>query len=255
MQVEHKVQNAIKRAFIQLRQYLLAELERLKTEDGLLFRDEVNIMRMDTTIKTLRANMEMLGYREAIYTELNAMEEIVDDIKKKFRLKKLDDTLTTESELTIRALLTGAESELTMVANEAADQLGQIIRRATLGGGKIDDLIFDISKQLDIAMFRAETMASTALHSFHSVVQVQHALDLGLEWFVYLGPEDEVIRPWCQHWIDRRGTIEMFEATVEQWGRENQPSPVSAWRGGWNCRHELVPLVGDDVDKYKEGPR
>jgi len=103
------------------------------------------------------------------------------------------------------------------------------------------------------------------LHSFNSHILVSHAQEAGVKWFAYIGPNelrmasswqpDHVIRNWCWQWEGRRGTLEMFEATAHMWGRENHPAGIAAWRGGWNCRHQLVPLMGKDLKEWPIGPR
>jgi hypothetical protein len=118
-----------------------------------------------------------------------------------------------------------------------------------------DDLLQSVYDAFDRHQARARALITTTIHSFYNSVTVTEATDLGIEQFALIGPDDSVIREWCEHWVERRGTIAQFEATAAQWGRENQPLPVAAWRGGWNCRHDLVPLFDEDLKQYEEGPR
>ncbi len=100
--------------------------------------------------------------------------------------------------------------------------------------------------------------------------------DLGLEWFEYVGSNIETTREFCEHLTEKRyvhkseiktilkGDIdghqcEIYEKTglpkgmIE--GTTEQNFQVNC--GGWNCRHQLVPVAKEAVpkvlrDKIKE---
>jgi hypothetical protein len=258
--IEPRVVNALLSAFGNLDAYLRNIIKELHTEDGIILRDQFNLSRMDSIIRTLRVDMEALGYRQAIRTQLEGLSELHQEALAKMKaLKKkganVPKEFSTESEAAIRMLLIGAEQELIAVAETAASTMGQVLRRSTMGNTDFSDLLIELQDLMGKTKQSALTLARTTLHSFNSMITVQYAEEAEIDWFVYMGPDDDITRIWCNHWVGLRGTLNMFQKTSHQWGRQKQPNPVSAWRGGWNCRHRLVPVFGDDLKKYKIGPR
>ncbi len=98
--------------------------------------------------------------------------------------------------------------------------------------------------------------------------------DLGLEWFEYVGSNIETTREFCEHLTEKRyihkseiktilkGKIdghqcEIYEKTglpkgmIE--GTNEQNFQVNC--GGWNCRHQLVPVAKEAVPKNKVTPK
>jgi hypothetical protein len=253
---ERMIENSFRIAFDYLRRYVNRQIKDYNREGSVVLRDQFNIARMDNTIKTLRHEIDRLGYNQATITTLNILGEQVEEARKMFDDLELDDEFSTESETAIRMLLMGAEADLVAIAGDASNSLSDVLRRSVLGMAQFDDVLYDIERVCNIKQHQAITIAKSALHAFSSTIRVQHAREIGVKWFAYLGPDDEITRDWCGHWLGMRGTMDMFEDTSGEWGRENQPSPVSKWRGGWNCRHEFVPLVGKrQIERYPEGPR
>ena len=252
--IEDRVQYKMSMAFTNIDAYLRSVLEKLHRDEGILVSDAFNMETMNHLWQSLRAQMDNLGYRDAILEQLTGLEQLHYEIQRQAGEMGLPDQFSHKSQRMISILIQGADAELTQVANQASEQVGQILRRAAMGGVDLSDMLLDIQKKLNIHRAQAQTLITTTLHSFNSHMLVSHAKEVGIEWFAYLGPLDEVTRPWCEQWVERRGTLEMFEATSKMWGRENHPVGIAAWRGGWNCRHHLTPLVGNAIKKYPIGP-
>jgi hypothetical protein len=242
-------------AFTNLDAYLQSILAKLNRKEGLLVSDAFNMETMNQLWQSLRVQMDALGYRDAILEQLTGLEQLHYEIQQEAGELGLPDQFSHKSQQAVSMLIRGADAELTQVANQAAEQMGQIIRRAALGGVDFSDMLLDIQKKLNIHRAQAQTLITTTLHSFNSHMLVQHAKEAGVKWYAYLGPEDDVTREWCEHWVETRGTLEMFEETAHQWGRGSHPAGIAAWRGGWNCRHHLVPLMGKDLEEWPVGPK
>jgi hypothetical protein len=269
--VSARVQLRMAQAIASLDDHLHEVLDKLHREGGVVVADEFNLATIDDLVRVLRAQMDALGYREAIREQVVGLQQLAAEIEQEIRDLggphiETPEKFTAKSERAIELLLRGAESELTQVGNQAAEELGQLLRQAALGNVEYDSLMRDIRKKLEIKRNQADALITTTLHSFNSHIRVMQAREAGVEWFVYLGPNelrgqpgwqpDHVIREWCWHWEGRRGTLEMFEKTSDLWGREDQPAGVAAWRGGWRCRHQLVPLIGKaNLEKWPVGPR
>ncbi len=257
--IEPRVEAAFLNAFANAENYLRRILEDLATDKGIVVRDALNIERIDAALREIRTQMDALGYRDAVYTELNGLTELFREAKKEAESKGFDkkwkEEFVATSRHAVRMLLEGTEAELVQVGNQAAEDVSALLRRSITGTTEYKDLIGSIQRKLEIKRHQAMTLAVTALHSFNSSVRFANAKEAGIEWFRYRGPDDKVTRDWCGHWINRIGTAKMFENTADKWGRKGQPVPVMTWRGGYNCRHRFDPVLEGEVDEHVKGPR
>jgi hypothetical protein len=127
-----------------------------------------------------------------------------------------------------------------LVENAAA---GVLTRTAfSLGALKYSELITHIQKATDASVGRSETIADTSISMFYSAVaargyeKIQAETDGQLR-FRYAGPEDRLVRPFCENLLQKNLTY-----TKEQINRmDNRQIPnVFISKGGWNCRHQFL---------------
>ncbi len=108
---------------------------------------------------------------------------------------------------------------------------------------------------LAVAHNRIDVFISQAISVLETDIRLETADSRGVKWFWYAGPRDPGNRDWCSHFVDTKVTKEILDKFSDSFGRGRQPRPASIWRGGYNCRHRLVPLVGDRAKKFEVGPR
>lgn len=240
-----------------MRSYLGEQLKDLHEEKGLSVRDQFNIARVDSLVRTMDAQLMNSGYNRAILDMLEGLQVLSNQIKEKYTKEQATaEHYSSENEAAITMLMQDAQSDMLKISKMESEALSGFIRKAVLGGGKISDMLYQVEHQLEVSYNQALTVAVTAMYSFNQMVTIDVCEPLGVEWYAYIGPLDKSTREWCRHWDGCRGKIEDFEATADQWGRESQPNPVRYWRGGYNCRHELVPLITDkQIESYPIGPR
>ena len=66
--------------------------------------------------------------------------------------------------------------------------------------------------------------------------------------YVYLGPDDNLTRPFCDSLVERR----LLREQIDQLDND-QIADVWITRGGYNCRHGWFPLYGDEVEEFEQG--
>ena len=255
--------------FNNIEAYLLNALGDLHVgAGGLLVADEFNVNTMEQVWGSLRAQMEILGFQNARMVQMQALQELNQQVikeAKKWKGERVDPSFTQRSQVQIRMIMQGAELEMIQVADAASVELTQLLQRAVLGGSSQGDLLNKIMTQLKIREDQALTLARTTLHSFNSFTTTNLAESVGVEEFSLQGPNElrgasvwtpgHVIREWDWHWEGRRGTWAEYEATAHKWGRDKQPPGVKIWRGGWNCRHRWRPVFASEYKDFPKGPR
>lgn len=120
------------------------------------------------------------------------------------------------------------------------------------------------TKEIDGKLLKnVRTVASTAQAIADSSYSAAINEQLGIQWFQYLGGEIPTTRPFCEH---RQGEI-FHRKEIEAWGRGENSAGINdikngTWagridntdertifvnRGGWECRHSLVPVPASKV--------
>lgn len=148
------------------------------------------------------------------------------------------------------------------------DKLNDILLRAVTSGSKFADLQHELHAHLmgenggkgAFARY-ATTYATTALSQFAGQHNKLVTDDLGLEWFMYTGSNKETTREFCEHLTEKKyihkseiptiltGKIDDHQCAIyDKTGLPlgmiagTTPENFQCNCGGWNCRHQLVPV-------------
>ena len=155
------------------------------------------------------------------------------------------------------------------------DKLNDILLRAVTTNAKFADLQEELRAHLmgqnggQGAFARyASTYATTALSQFTGQNNKLLSEDLGTEWFMYTGSNKETTREFCEQLTKKKfihiseiptiltGRIDEYQCDIyEKTGLPygmiagTTPENVQCNCGGWNCRHQLVPVADAAVPK------
>lgn len=93
---------------------------------------------------------------------------------------------------------------------------------------------------------QVETELNTALQGFSRTVTVQKSKELGFELFRYLGPDDDVTRPFCEDLLSKSPAIYTLKEIESM--DNGQGLPVITFGGGYNCRHQWRPISPESAE-------
>ena len=130
--------------------------------------------------------------------------------------------------------LDGLEEEVIKSLDDTTGDLARAIRRGIVGGSQTSELLDAVARSLDTTLGRAATAIEGGIRRFNERVTTETARDLGF-FYVYIGPDDQKTRPYCQPRVGKVLTQEQADAAVAN---------VS---GRWNCRHDLAPITLDEA--------
>jgi hypothetical protein len=135
------------------------------------------------------------------------------------------------------------------------DQLASALWRATVQGvfsaRSVPDIVADLGGVIDQSLPRIRTLYDTSVSIYGREVELLQAGNDPETLFVYLGPVDDVIRPFC---ADLVGKV-LTRADIDELDNGQLPN-VMLTGGGYNCRHgfteisqmsELADLAGTDT--------
>ena len=228
-----------------------------------------------TKLATVASNKEFMG---GVKSVANAMDKLykaqVEYYSKAFPQKTLGENAKKKHQALQQIAINNVASGLSQSALTASvvEPLNKMLLRAVTSGAKYADLIDEFHKQLEssddstsaLAKY-AKTYATTAMTQLAGENNRLFTDDLGAEWFQYVGSVIETSRQFCElltekEYIHKSEIKDILAGYIEIDGKvhECEMNPKTGLPkgliegtteqnfqvnvGGWNCRHQLIPI-------------
>lgn len=94
-----------------------------------------------------------------------------------------------------------------------------------------------------------KTELNTSLMAYQRIAHQEKAKKAGVTKYLYIGPDDDVTRPFCGERVGKVFTQE----EVDAWDN-GQGLPANIYLGGFNCRHQLRPISDALAEELQEIP-
>lgn len=171
---------------------------------------------------------------EVYADELASVQKVLRSVDKKLILTDTDvDIATTLIDYDYSAIESRMRSNVTTLRSAIVQG---IIGQSPVNFDEVIDTFGSrIASQL-------ETELRTNLSGFNQAVVHRKAERVGFDTFEYLGPEDQITRPFCQQLIDAGRIFTKEEIATMDNGQGLDPY---IYGGGYNCRHQWRPVRGD----------
>jgi len=252
---ELAISSSLDKAFRNMRAFLLDQLDELQWSDGLLVHNAFNVSQIESVVDNLREEAERLGFGDVVDQELDSMKGIIELIQEEAG-DQFDGfgSFTDATRAMVSSLLRKTSRALWSVPDIVANDIEDLLVGSTTGTLRFGGAVKAITRKLDVRQDQATTLATTSLTNFHRQVRTTNAKETGIKWYLYDGPKDPANRLFCLELAGKRYTLEQLERLKGSFKRDPKLVPVATWLGGYNCRHQLVPLQGPAVSRYKIGP-
>ena len=130
--------------------------------------------------------------------------------------------------------------QFNQLGTKAGESLNRILTTVQLGDMSFNQAVDEFASAATQLGNHSKTWVNTGLQGVYSKANTMLAEDNGITEFQYVGPRDQITRPFCKsHLFEIKTTDEWNQLNDEQ----GQIAPVSVDRGGWNCRHQLVGIA------------
>ena len=236
-----------------------------------------------TKLATVASNKEFMG---GVKSVANAMDKLykaqVEYYSKAFPQKTLGENAKKKHQALQQIAISNVASGLSQSALTASvvEPLNKILLRAVTSGAKYADLIDEFHKQLEssddstsaLAKY-AKTYATTAMTQLAGENNRLFTDDLGAEWFQYVGSIIETSRQFCElltekEYIHKSEFKDILAGYIEIDGKVHEcemnprtglpkgliegttPDNFQVNVGGWNCRHQLIPIAAEMVPAH-----
>jgi len=221
-----------------LNRHLTRLLERVQS-------GEISAANLAQTIGKLYEGLRAAGLAE----ELRRIERLYSSELEALRdeVEALDGVLTDFDVAQARVLI---ESDLENAATRINEVVGSVrgtMMRSILAGTPLDFAAITASFGARAAA-QVEAELNTNMSAFNQAVLNDKAEELGIETFVYSGPNDDVTRDFCRDLLEQNKLWAREDIEAMQ-NDTNGKLPVMETGGGWNCRHQWAPLRPKDAEE------
>lgn len=157
---------------------------------------------------------------------------------------RLGVTLDPQTARLLDAITQDRIAEISTTWAEAADAVGRAARVATTTGGDLTRLVDEVQAKMGGA--RAASLSAVDSMTMAAGRQITildaEAGDTEVV-YGYGGPVDSITRPFCRLYHTRLTRQVYTRRALDRLDNPGQPSPVSVYLGGYNCRHNLQPMT------------
>lgn len=191
-------------------------------------------------MKTRGLDAELSKVAKIYGAELARVEEAFSQVGNDFDLQRLD-------QVTLEALIRFKVEDIERRVEGEIEALKPLVMESVLTGIPLE--FSRVTDRLDGRLTGAlSTELNTALMSFHRTVNKVQADAAGLELFLYVGPDDDLTRPFCEDLLQKDPPIYTLEE-IEAMDNE-QGLSVMEYGGGYNCRHHWRPVSADFAKEF-----
>ncbi len=129
-------------------------------------------------------------------------------------------------------------ADLSRAPEDLARRLVRALDAALADGAKPGDVVDRLSGEAAAYLIAVGTDFATGLMGLHREGTLGEMAVGGVDLFVYDGPDDEVVRPFCAGLVGKVLTEEDLDELDNGQGLK----PTSRYMGGYNCRHAPSPI-------------
>lgn len=215
--------------------------QNLESIVGGLEQGDVTAQEAANVLGSLETELINAGLEEQVQDLHARYADEINEVRRLFNAQGLEDeAIFADIDIdTIEQLINFDVDQVTQLARQAVGDVRSQLMRSVIAGEKPDvaAIIGDVTGSLQSQL---RTELNTLLAGFARSVTVGKAKELGFELFEYLGPDDDVTRPFCERVLDKDPPIYTREEISEM--DNEQGLDVFAYGGGYNCRHDWSPI-------------
>lgn len=226
--------------------------------------DAIRATRAVVLKEQIRAVLSQAGYDRLVAsaTQLSA-EVMVEAVLTRAAIAEIA-SLTPSMATTLEALRQIAATDLLGAGDEVATALWRSLAQQVFTTRPTREIVQDLADVLDLQDAEVQTLYDTQVSVYGRHVEALNTATLPDDQpYLYVGPIDDVTRPFCLQWAGKVLT----RAEIDDLDNDQLPNPFLT-AGGYNCRHswlavesrelremagtgQRVPEVADDIARAK----
>jgi len=245
------------------RRQVIALIRAMDTVDGRLISTDRNNQLIDGASIGIQQVAISGTFNSRVNKVVNSIPKIKQETIKAFVRRNGPLSLNTvnqlkEAEASITSLVRQSIGEQSVI-NEIMTPMISILNQMVVNQMEVDDALRFVGEKIPSLFTQfAHVRVATPLQLFVRDINKIMADSKGLEWFKYSGPTGpsalgNPIRDFCLHKVGGvylKSEIEAWPAQESPWDGEipgTNSFSIFINLGGFNCRHDLVPVKSRDV--------
>jgi uncharacterized protein YoaH (UPF0181 family) len=219
-----------------------------------------NFNKIQALVQKMKAAYMNKDYSKAIRDFVGSIDATAEDTG------KLMGIITKEvfvQSATAGAILSNAKTTVfdllaNAAVNDSVESFKQILNTSISTGENFQQVIRNIRNNIEGTpefAGRMERYAKQNAYDFYSISNAQYirqvSEDYGFEFYEYIGVDVKNTRSFCS---ERNNKI-FHKREIENWAnikwegkqRGTNETTIFAYRGGYNCGHQIIPVATEDV--------
>jgi len=199
-----------------------------------------------STLERAQNNLVVAGQVRRRIAELGAV--VADEAAKAAasaavqESRRLGVALDPQTARLLDAITQDRVAEITATWGDAAEEVARAARVATTTGADLARLVDDVQAKIGGARARSLSAVDSMAMAAGRQITILDAEAGGIDVYGYGGPVDQLTRPFCREHHTRLTRQVYTRAALDRLSNPGQPTPVSVYLGGYNCRHNLQPM-------------
>lgn len=229
-----------------LKSFWTSELEKVANQLERLMRDNIAATSAgNATIDAAlaRAQVQALLTESGYYTAVgnlfsNGYQEIIDGLFTDYK-KLLPQLQFTDASSKMLQMIKDRDLQIFMDLSETqATNLQRVLLNYSFGVADRQAAFDELNSITGDFTNTSSLAVDTAISGFEQITSNMIATDSGIEFFEYVGPDDNITRPFCEEHL---GQVK----TLAEWHEIDNGTdlPTDIYCAGYNCRHTLEAVV------------
>jgi hypothetical protein len=246
-----RVVGRFRRDLIRAARQLEREISRLAGEFLGREAQAAEIARLTVALRDVRDALDRSGYKTAVDRLLQGRSRLARMVREE--MEKLTGSRLAFARPALEAFQAISEADfvaLEGLGDEIVAEVHRGLMRAVITGEPFETW----AERLKVPTHYATTYARTSTVRLHRFMQKRMDDEVGVKKWRYVGPDDDVTRPFCQRIVrqSRKGKtwtekqIDKLDNSREGGGAGDGPGSARIQGGGWNCRHMWEPVLLED---------
>lgn len=246
---ETEIEKTLDRALSTVEARIIVLIGELETKKGRIVSTRINIRRALNLRKDILKAMQPYNMAARNVSDFSFATK---DVQKRLKGAGISSALTSVDKDIVTAFSDDTFFQLRAWGNRYASDINKAIYSGAITGTPVKDVVSDVRQLLiggqDKAgqplSSHAKTITVTGLRETDATLMQQKAVnDAGIKKFKYFGSLIKDSRDFCVKRAGKVFTLEQIKAWADIQFKGKKEGDPFVTRGGWNCRHQLSPVV------------
>jgi hypothetical protein len=225
---------------------LQTSLSRLSFVDGAAENTRANVKNARAVRRDILRALKKLGAD----VERMAKAEALDVAAAAVVAAEMGEGFNPDARARIARIVEGQLSDMSGLWPDAADEITRAVNAGITSGADLGKMTRAVSERLQVAAGHAASLVDSAIVGAERAALVEVGEDADADVvYLYLGPDDSKTRDFCEKHKDKAYSKKALDKLGKDPLHAGQPKPVSAFLGGYNCRHTLSPMTIEDANE------